>query len=118
MTYLPDMTLAKQTLNVGSHGTLVLFEVYDLKFCDHNDPYKSVLQELAHEGLHRNVFLVDSHSRPKWRVADYMPQMPDHFVEVRTAQEDIDRIVGITFQGFIYSIELADGQLHQVGWQK
>ncbi len=87
-------------------------------YLEKNDPYRHVLLELSKGGLNRNVFMVDHNLLPTWRVSDYEQPLPDCFVGVWAVDEPCDFIVGQTFQGFTYHINLLDGELTDRFWTK
>ncbi len=117
--YMPDPVLAKQCLDCGSLGRLLRFTVYSLDLHQPpDDPYNEVAKELKKEGSNRNIFLVDDHDNPIWRIADYEQYgLADMFVHIRSTEEAATAI-GITANGHIFEINLADGSLKKIGWNK
>lgn len=77
----------------------------------------------AAEEANRNVFLVDSKGTEIWRVAYH--ECPhgndsfhgsDPFVGIQVSPEGI--VTGLTWDGWRFEINLADGSLKQIGWTK
>jgi hypothetical protein len=117
--YLPDPSLAAQSLVVTDKLRLLRFDVYDIALHPSNDPYNAVVRELERGGAHRNVFLVDKDNNPIWRVADYeLPLGNDMFVGLQLSDENPNVAIGITADGHVFQIRLADGTLKKIGWRK
>ncbi len=117
--YMPDLKLALGTLDCPPFGRLLLFDTYDPVYYQKNNPCDDVVRKLAEEGMHRNVFLVDEHDVPRWRIGDYsVPEtLSDSFLGLKSS-EDPTKAIGTTFQGNIFEIDLRNGALKKIGWTK
>jgi hypothetical protein len=116
---MPDPVLAEQQLDVPPFGRLLRVDLYGLKPRHPRDlPYSAVARKFQEEGCHTNVFLVDDNNHPIWRIADYeLYRLTDSFVSLRPSGEQ-GKAIGVTFQGHIFEITLADGSLKKIGWTK
>ena len=117
--YMPDPTVARQCLDCGPLGRLLRFTVYGLDLHQPpDDPYNEIVKELEKDGSNRNVFLVDDHDAPIWRIADYEQYgLADMFVHIYFAEGPF-KTNGITANGHIFEINLTDGSLKKIGWSK
>lgn len=118
--YVPDPTLARQSVAFDQLGTLFLFEVHDsVKFP--RDPSRDEMARLLRrdDGEHRNVFLVAWDGTPIWRVGDYkhFPNLPDQFVQI-WKEDSKEFAYGWTFHGYRTQIRLSDGAVLILEWTK
>lgn len=112
-----DIPRARQRLQTNQGTQILLFEAYSPHLCKPEDAYLPTLLRLEAEGLHRNVYGIDAAGDVTWCVADYHPEMPDHFVEIQI-DSDGSNIIAHTFQGFRMSIDPVDGVVTRLGWDK
>lgn len=119
--YMPDRKYARHVIDVGEHGTLLVFDTYNPADCPVGDPYREILIGLSEHGRHRNLFLIDRDGRPVWRIADYgphIPKLPDRIVGIRPPAEPNGPPIAVTLNGDVLAVNLADGTTKQIGWEK
>lgn len=118
--YVPNVLLARQSIEFDDLGTILLFEVHDPDKFPRDLLHDEVARLLRRgDAEHRNVFLVAPNGTPVWRVGDYkhFDGFPDQFVQLWEG-ESTEYVFGWTFCGYKTRINLADGEVTILDWTK
>ena len=112
-------SLAAEQIDLSDGSMVMRFPTVSDKSLGTRDPIWSLTEYLKNSGPKGNVFRISSENRVMWRIADTKRRsvggLLDGFVSIELQGE---QLFGWTYDGWKYLIDIDNGTLTELSWEK